>query len=92
MERLQKQGPNGGFRSAEEMQRVAGQVAFEAKVSGITRIDDLVPSKDGKGLIAVERNENNPHDVNRAGRPCLRWTARIAPRTMPADDLADNDP
>lgn len=66
MEKLQKHGPNGGFASREEMQRAAGQVAFEAKVGGMSRIDDVLPSTDGKGLIAVERNPNNPHDVNRA--------------------------
>ncbi|MDV0439279.1 XVIPCD domain-containing protein [Xanthomonas sacchari] len=66
MEHLQKQGLNGGFKSAEEMQRAAGQVAFEAKVSGMQRIDDLVPSGDRRGLIAVQRNPDNPHDVNRA--------------------------
>ncbi|WIH05440.1 peptidoglycan-binding protein [Xanthomonas translucens pv. graminis] len=66
LERLQKQGPNGGFNSREELQRAAGQVAFEAKVGGMSRIDDVVHSTDGKGLIAVERNPNNPHDVNRA--------------------------
>jgi hypothetical protein len=48
------------------MQRAAGQVAFEARVGGMSRIDDVLPSTDGKGLIAVERNPNNPHDVNRA--------------------------
>ncbi len=63
---LEKQGPNGGYTSREEMQRAAGQVAFEAKASGMSRIDDLVHSTDGKGMIAVERNPNNPHDVNRA--------------------------
>ncbi|CTP87752.1 hypothetical protein XTPLMG728_1668 [Xanthomonas translucens pv. poae] len=66
LEKLQKQGQNGGFNSREELQRAAGQVAFEAKVGGMSRIDDVVHSTDGKGLIAVERNPNNPHDVNRA--------------------------
>nr|WP_238154121.1 peptidoglycan-binding domain-containing protein [Xanthomonas campestris] len=66
MEQLEKHGPNGGFKSRDEMQRAAGQVAFEAKVSGMSRIDDLVASTDGKGLIAVQRNPNNPLDVNRA--------------------------
>lgn len=32
----------------------------------MSRIDELVPSTNGKGLIAVERNPNNPLDVNRA--------------------------
>ncbi|CAD0354927.1 peptidoglycan-binding protein [Xanthomonas hortorum] len=66
MEHLQKHGPNGGFNSRDEMQRAAGQIAFEAKVSGMSRIDELVPSTNGKGLIAVERNPNNALDVNRA--------------------------
>ncbi|MEA9590005.1 peptidoglycan-binding protein [Xanthomonas sp. WHRI 10064A] len=66
MDQLEKHGPNGGFKNRDEMQRAAGQVAFEAKVSGMSRIDDLVASTDGKGLIAVQRNPNNPLDVNRA--------------------------
>lgn len=66
MDHLQKHGSNGGFNSRDEMQRAAGQIAFEAKVSGMSRIDELVPSTNGKGLIAVERNPNNPLDVNRA--------------------------
>ncbi|WP_126947662.1 XVIPCD domain-containing protein [Xanthomonas sp. BRIP62409] len=66
MDHLQKHGPNGGFNSRDEMQRAAGQIAYEAKVSGMSRIDELVPSTNGKGLIAVERNPNNPLDVNRA--------------------------
>ncbi|SYZ54994.1 peptidoglycan-binding protein [Xanthomonas arboricola pv. juglandis] len=32
----------------------------------MSRIEELVPSTNGKGLIAVERNPNNPLDVNRA--------------------------
>ncbi|WP_242108042.1 XVIPCD domain-containing protein [Luteimonas aquatica] len=63
---LEKQGPNGGFKSREDMERAAGQIAFEAKMGGMSRIDELVPSRDEKGLIAVERNPNNPLDVNRA--------------------------
>jgi peptidoglycan hydrolase-like protein with peptidoglycan-binding domain len=66
LEKLQKQWPNGGFNSREELQRAAGQVAFAAKVGGMSRIDDVVHSTDGKGMIAVQRNPNNPHDVNRA--------------------------
>ncbi len=41
-------------------------MAFEAKVGGMSRIDDVVHSTDGKGMIAVERNLNNPHDLNLA--------------------------
>lgn len=66
VKQLEKQGPNGGFQNRDEMQRAAGLVAFEAKVSGMSRIDELVPSTNGKGLIAVERNPNNSLDVNRA--------------------------
>ncbi|WDS36637.1 peptidoglycan-binding domain-containing protein [Pseudoxanthomonas sp.] len=62
---LEKQGPNGGYANREEMQRAAGQVVFEARVSGMSRIDDLVRSTDGRGMLAVERNPNNPLDVNR---------------------------
>ncbi|WP_242108036.1 peptidoglycan-binding domain-containing protein [Luteimonas aquatica] len=65
VEQLEKQGPNGGFKNRDEMQRAAGQVAFEATVRGMSRIDEVVASTDGKGIIAVERNPNNALDVNR---------------------------
>ncbi|MET0550317.1 MAG: peptidoglycan-binding domain-containing protein [Xanthomonas sp.] len=63
---LEKQGRNGGYGDRESMQRAAGQLAFEAKVSGMSRIDDLVASTDGRGMIAVQRNPENAHDVHRA--------------------------
>jgi peptidoglycan hydrolase-like protein with peptidoglycan-binding domain len=65
MQALEKLGPNGGFANREQMERAAGTIAFEAKVTGMERVDKIVASTDGKGLIAVQINPNNPHDVNR---------------------------
>ena len=49
----------------------------------MSRIDDLVHSTDGKGLIAVERNPNNPHDVNRA------YVDRQQAATVPLEQSQD---
>jgi murein DD-endopeptidase MepM/ murein hydrolase activator NlpD len=62
---LEKLGPNGGFRTRDEMERAAATTAFEAKVTGLSRIDALVASTTGQGLIAAQTNPNNPHDTQR---------------------------
>ncbi|RZA10497.1 MAG: hypothetical protein EOP02_34285, partial [Proteobacteria bacterium] len=45
--------PAGTFKSHQDLERAAGSVVFEAKASGMTRIDHLVPSSNGTGLFAV---------------------------------------
>ncbi len=65
LSQLERLGANGGFRNRDEMQRAAATTAFEAKVSGLERIDGLVPSTNGQGLIATQTNPNNPLDTQR---------------------------
>ncbi|CTP83746.1 XVIPCD domain-containing protein [Xanthomonas graminis] len=57
---LEKLGERGGFANRQALEQAAGQMAFEAKVSGLDRIDHVLPSKDGRGLIAVQGELNDP--------------------------------
>ena len=50
----------GGFQSREQLQRAAATLVYEAKVSGLGSIDNVVASKDGKRLFAVEGDLNDP--------------------------------
>lgn len=66
LQQLEKLGPQAGLANPEDRQRAAAAIAFEAKVGGMSRIDEIVPSTNGRGVIAVQNNPNNPEDVNRA--------------------------
>jgi peptidoglycan hydrolase-like protein with peptidoglycan-binding domain len=49
-----------GLRSEQELRNAAGTLAFEARVSGLTRIDHVVANRDGSGLFAVQRRTDDP--------------------------------
>ncbi|MCC8445008.1 peptidoglycan-binding domain-containing protein [Xanthomonas translucens] len=57
---LEKLGERGGFANRQALEQTAGQMAFEAKVSGLDRIDYVLPNKDGRGLIAIQGELNDP--------------------------------
>ncbi|QWP78398.1 peptidoglycan-binding protein [Lysobacter sp. K5869] len=57
---LEKIGPNGGFADREQMERAAATLTYEAKVSGLNRIDHVVPNANGTGLFAVQGGLNDP--------------------------------
>lgn len=65
LERLGELGPNGGFASREQFERAAATTAFEAQVSGFSRIDRVVASTNGQGVFAVQDNPANSMDVRR---------------------------
>lgn len=65
MVQLEKRGPNGGFADRSEMERVAAVLALESQRGGMSRIDRIVESTDGKGIIALQVNPKNPYDVHR---------------------------
>ena len=48
------------FRSEQEYRNAAGALAFEARVSGLQRIDHVVPNRDGTGLFVVQGAMNDP--------------------------------
>ena len=57
---LERLGPNGGFGNREEMERAAATLTYEARVSGLNRIDHVVPNTTGTGLFAVQGGLNDP--------------------------------
>jgi len=52
--------PAGTFKSEQERQNVAAAVTFEAKVSGMSKIDTVALSTNGSGLFAVQGAMNDP--------------------------------
>ncbi|MCC5091296.1 XVIPCD domain-containing protein [Xanthomonas campestris] len=58
--KLEALGERGGFANRKELEQAAGQIVFEAKVSGMQRIDHVVPNKSGDGFFAVQGEMNNP--------------------------------
>ncbi|WP_425525245.1 XVIPCD domain-containing protein [Xanthomonas hortorum] len=58
--KLEALGERGGFANRQELQQAAGQIVFEAKVSGLQRIDHVVPSKSGDGFFAVQGQMTDP--------------------------------
>lgn len=52
--------PASTFKSEQERQNAAASVAFEAKVSGLNKIDNVALSTNGSGLFAVQGAMNDP--------------------------------
>jgi hypothetical protein len=48
------------FRSEQEYRNAAGTLAFEARVSGLQRIDHVIANRDGTGLFVVQGAMNDP--------------------------------
>lgn len=57
--KLEQLGPNS-FADRRALENAAASLAFEAKVSGLQRIDAVILSKDGTGLFAVQGQPNDP--------------------------------
>lgn len=59
MSKLEHLGPTA-FADRRALENAAGSLAFEAKVSGLQRIDAVMQSKDGSGLFAVQGQPSDP--------------------------------
>ncbi|MEA9904607.1 peptidoglycan-binding protein [Xanthomonas campestris pv. raphani] len=57
--KLEQLGPTA-FADRRALENAAGSLAFEAKVSGLQRIDAVMQSKDGSGLFAVQGQPSDP--------------------------------
>ncbi|MEQ7546904.1 peptidoglycan-binding protein [Xanthomonas campestris pv. campestris] len=57
--KLEQLGPTA-FTDRRALENAAGSLAFEAKVSGLQRIDAVMQSKDGSGLFAVQGQPSDP--------------------------------
>ncbi|MEA9579272.1 peptidoglycan-binding domain-containing protein [Xanthomonas nasturtii] len=64
LETLEEQRRQGGltplFKDRDQLENAAGQVAFESKVAGMSRIDTVVARLDNQGLFAVQGQPNDP--------------------------------
>ncbi|WP_332871080.1 peptidoglycan-binding domain-containing protein [Xanthomonas citri] len=58
--KLEALGERGGFSNRKELEQAAGQIVFESKVSGLQRIDHVVPNKSGDGFFAVQGEMTDP--------------------------------
>ncbi len=58
---LEKLGPDTGIKGREELGNVAAAMATKAQTDGLRQIDSVVPSTDGKGLIAVQGDPGSAH-------------------------------
>jgi len=56
---LEQLGPNV-FKNRQELQNAAGATVFDARASGLTRIDHVVQSSNGTGLFAVQGSPSDP--------------------------------
>jgi peptidoglycan hydrolase-like protein with peptidoglycan-binding domain len=64
LQALEQQRAQGGqarlFEDPQQLERMAGQVVFESKVSGMHRIDSIVARPDGQGVFAVQGQLGDP--------------------------------
>ncbi|BBK00377.1 peptidoglycan-binding protein [Xanthomonas campestris pv. campestris] len=58
--KLEALGERGGFANRKELEQAAGQIVFESKVSGLQRIDHVVPNKSSDGFFAVQGEMTDP--------------------------------
>lgn len=56
---LEKLGP-GAFANRQELERAAGTLTYEARVSGLSRIDHVVLNGTGTGLFALQGEPGDP--------------------------------
>ncbi|SOD56813.1 peptidoglycan-binding domain-containing protein [Pseudoxanthomonas wuyuanensis] len=56
---LEQLGPQA-FNNRQELENAAGTLVFDARVSGLTRIDHVVASTQGTGLFAVQGRMDDP--------------------------------
>lgn len=57
---LEKLGSQAGFDGRESLERAAATMVYEARVSGLSRIDHIVQSADGTRIFAVQGELQDP--------------------------------
>lgn len=99
LEGLEKMGPQA-FKNRDELERTAATLAFEAKVSGLSKIDHVVPTANGAGLFAVQGGLDDPghkrihvSKSQAAEQPVEQSTFQAAQDApQPAAPIPDNKP
>lgn len=94
---IEKLPPNS-FRNEQERQNAAASVAFEAKISGLKQIDNVVLSANGSGLFAVQGAVNDPAhhrihlDKNQAAiEPIEKSTVQIQQEIVASAQQVERD-
>lgn len=89
LEGVERLGPQAGFRNREDMERAAASLTYEARVSGLNKIDHVVPSANGTGLFAVQGELNDPgnHRVHVDGRQARQQTVEQSSQQLQQDVL-----
>jgi len=87
---LEQLGPQA-FNNRHELTNAAGAMVFEAKASGLTRIDHVLQSTNGTGLFAVQGALNDPahHRIHldkqqAAAEPIEKSTVQVRQETATA--------
>ncbi|WP_082124307.1 XVIPCD domain-containing protein [Lysobacter capsici] len=98
---IEKLGPEAGFKDQAERERAAATLTYEAKVSGMSKIDHVVPNASGTGLFAVQGAVNDPahqrvyaDKTQAAQQPVDKTTEQLsqdAPRQNNAPSQANQD-
>jgi hypothetical protein len=89
-EQLKKLDPATlGFASDRDYENAAASIAFEARISGFKRIDYVVPSANGGGLIVVQGDLDDPahsrlyvDKAQAATQPLERSTVQLQQETQ----------
>ncbi|RZA30905.1 MAG: hypothetical protein EOP92_33975, partial [Lysobacteraceae bacterium] len=89
-----EQFDKSAFGSRQELENAAAATVFEAKASGLTRIDSVVPSTNGTGLFAVQGRMDDPSHsrvhldkAQAAQQPIEKSTVQVQQDTMEASRL-----
>ena len=97
VEGLEKLGPNA-FKNRDELERTAGTLAYEAKISGFKQIDHVVPTANGAGLFAVQGglsdlgHQRIHVDKQHAANQSLEQSTYQAKLDAPQIDAPSQDP
>jgi putative chitinase len=86
---LEQLGPQA-FKNRNELENAAGATVFEAKASGLTRIDHVLQSTNGTGVFAVQGALNDPahsrvylDKSQAAAEPIEKSTAQVQQEIQP---------
>lgn len=89
LEGMERLGPQA-FKSRQEMENAAAVAVFEARASGLKKIDHVMQSSNGTGLFAVQGAPNDPahHRVHldriqAAAQPIEKSTVQIQQEIQP---------
>lgn len=60
LEGVERLGPQAGFHTAQDRERAAATLTYDARMNGMDRIDHVVQNVNGTGVFAVQGALNDP--------------------------------